>query len=292
MAGTPYVVHTLHSLVFHEYQERWKNRLYIQLKRLCAPLTDVFISVNDKTAEGAMKVGVGRPHQHIKIYSGMELDPFLRVGEELTVEKAKSRLGIPAEVPVIGKIARLFPLKGHAEFLDMARHIAVEEPRTWFLLVGDGILKEELQDTARRMGIGDRTVFAGLVPPEEVPAYIQAMDVVVHTSLREGIARVLPQAGAVGKPVVTFDLDGAPEVIQHGHSGYLAPAKDTTALATHVVKLIRDPERRARFGEAGRKFANAHFRVETMVEQINQVYYRLTARSSTDVERASVPSSG
>ena len=56
------------------------------------------------------------------------------------------------------------------------------------------------------------------------------MDVVVHTSLREGIARVLPQAGAVGKPVVTFALDGAPEVIRDGVSGYLVPAGDTAAL--------------------------------------------------------------
>ena len=71
----------------------------------------------------------------------------------------------------------------------------------------------------------------GRVQPETVPEYIQAMDVVVHTSLREGIARVLPQAGAVGKPVVTFDLDGAPEVIRDGVSGYLVAAIDAGRVA-------------------------------------------------------------
>jgi glycosyltransferase involved in cell wall biosynthesis len=101
------------------------------------------------------------------------------------------------------------------------------------------------------------------------------MDVVVHTSLREGIARVLPQAGAVGKPVVAFDLDGAPEVIKEGVSGYLVPALDTNHVADRVVELLRDPGRRQAFGEAGRSFAAEHFSVEGMVERINELYFDL-----------------
>src|SRR5438552_14265958 len=76
LAGVPIVVHTLHSLVFHEYQKPWQNSLYIALKRLCAPLTDVLISVNEITGRGALQAGVGRPEQHVTIYSGMPLDPF------------------------------------------------------------------------------------------------------------------------------------------------------------------------------------------------------------------------
>jgi glycosyltransferase involved in cell wall biosynthesis len=275
MAGVPIVVHTLHSLVFHEYQAAWKNRVYIQLKRLCAPLTDVLISVNEKTARGAFEAGIGRADQYVTIYSGMELEPFLGIGGRLSVEEAKRRLGIPADAPVVGKIARLFPLKGHDQFLAAAAEIAKGEPRAWFLLVGDGILRANLEAEARRIGIRERTVFAGLVPPERVPAHIQAMDVVVHTSLREGLARVLPQAGAVGKPVVTFDLDGAPEVIRSGESGYLVAPGDTSAVASRVLELFSDPERRRVFGEAGRAFASANFGVEQMVERINAIYERL-----------------
>ena len=226
-AGVPIVVHTLHSLVFHEYQSAWKNRLYIALKRLCAPLCDVLISVNDKTTEGALAAGIGRPEQYITIYSGMNLDPFLAVREQLTPAEAKRRLGIPPDAPVVGKVARLFPLKGHNEFLAAAERISAARPDAWFLLVGHGILRAELEEITRRIGIWPRTVFAGLVAPDAVPVHMQAMDVVVHSSLREGIARVLPQAGAVGKPVVAFALDGAPEVIRHGVSGYLAPPRDT-----------------------------------------------------------------
>jgi glycosyltransferase involved in cell wall biosynthesis len=278
MARVPIVVHTLHSLVFHEYQVSWKNRLFIRLKRLCAPLTDVLISVNEKTARGALEAGIGRPDQHVTIYSGMELEPFLGIRDRLSVEEAKRRLGIPKDAPVVGKIARLFPLKGHELFLAAAAEIAKGEPRAWFLLVGDGILRADLEAQASRIGIRERTVFAGLVAPENVPAHIQAMDVVVHTSLREGLARVLPQAGAVGKPVVTFDMDGAPEVIRNGQSGYLVPPGDTAAVARRTLELLGDAERRRAFGEAGRTFAAANFGVDQMVERINAVYAGLIAR--------------
>jgi glycosyltransferase involved in cell wall biosynthesis len=275
IAGVPIVVHTLHSLVFHEYERPWKNRLYIILKRLVAPLTDVLISVNETTARGARLAGIGRPDQHVTIYSGMEIAPFTAVGQTLSVEQAKTRAGLDSTAPVVGKIARLVPLKGHREFILAAKRIATHEPRAQFLLVGDGPLRANLENLVRDAGLEKQTRFVGLVPSAEVPALIQAMDVVVHTSLREGLARVLPQAGAVGKPVVTFDLDGAPEVVRDGVSGYLVPPLDTDQLADRVVELLRDSDRRRAFGTAGRAFAVDYFGVELMVARIDGVYGRL-----------------
>lgn len=274
-AGVPIIVHTLHSLVFHEYEKAWKNTLYIALKRLCAPWTDSFISVNQKTLDGALAQGIGTPEKHIKIFSGMDLAPFLNVSKGLSAAQAKKQAGIPEDALVVGKVARLFPLKGHDLFMDAAGKVAAVRPDVHFLLVGGGILRESLEEQARKLGIADRVHFAGLVRPEEVPALIQAMDVVVHSSLREGIARVIPQAGAVGKPVVTFDMDGAPEVIRDGVSGYLAPPQDTTALAGRVVELLASASERERMGREGQKFARENYSAELMVDRINAVYERL-----------------
>ncbi len=276
-AGVPVIVHTLHGLVFHEFQSAWKNGVYILLERLCAPMTDRIISVSDRVREVALVRGIGRPDQHVTIFSGIEIDRFLSARERLTVGDAKRLAGIPPDALVVGKIARLFPLKGHDQFMAVAAAIAREMPETYFLLVGDGPLREHLRAEADRLGLGERVVMVGRVSPHAVPDFIQAMDVVVHTSLREGIARVLPQAGAVGKPVVTFDLDGAPEVIRDGVSGYLVPAVNTNQVAERVVELLHDPERRRAFGEVGRAFAAEHFSVERMVERINALYLELVA---------------
>lgn len=269
------VVHTLHSLVFHKYESRWRNALYIALERWCARLADVLICVNEETARGAIAAKIGKKEQYRVIYSGMNLDPFLEIGKSLSPQAARARLGIPADAPVVGKIARLAPLKGHDYFLKAAQRIAGAVPNAWFLLVGDGPLRAQLQAQARSLGIEQRTVFAGLVEPEDVPRYIQAMDVVVHTSLREGIARVLPQAGATGKPIVVFNLDGAPEVAHDGVSGYLVSPCDSDGVADRVVELLHDPALRRFFGANGRAFAAANFRTEQMVRKINQVYFSL-----------------
>jgi glycosyltransferase involved in cell wall biosynthesis len=275
LAGVETVVHTLHGLAFHPYQAAWKNALYVRLKRLAAPLSDAIIGVSQKTIDGALAAGIGKPEQYVKIWSGMDLGPFLDV--RMTPEEARRRLSIPERAPVVGKIGRLFPLKGHHDFLNAAARIAAEEPLCRFLLVGDGILRRELEAEARKLGIGDRVVFAGLVAPDEVPLHIQAMDVVVHTSLREGIARVIPQAGAVGKPVVTYELDGAPEVVRGGDSGFLVPPGDVEAVARRTLELLRSPSLREEMGARGRAFAAEHYPAARMVEAVSGVYARARA---------------
>ena len=274
-ARVPIIVHTLHSLVFHEYEKAWKNALYIALKRLCAPWTDSFISVNQKTLDGALAHGIGAPEKHVKIFSGMDLRPFLNISKELSAAQARKQAGIPEAALVVGKVARLFPLKGHDLFMDAAAKIAAVRPDVHFLLVGGGVLRDALEGQALKLGILDRVHFSGLVRPEQVPALIQAMDVVVHSSLREGIARVIPQAGAVGKPVVTFEMDGAPEVIRNGLSGYLAPPQDTAVMAQRVVELLASETDRARMGQEGQKFARENYSAGLMVDRINAVYERL-----------------
>jgi glycosyltransferase involved in cell wall biosynthesis len=274
-AGTPIVVHTLHSLVFGEHATPMQNALYIALKRVCAPLTHRFISVCDATRNGALHKGIGRPDQHCTIFSGFHIEPFLRVREELTIDEAKRRAGFAPGDLVVGKVARLFLQKGHDHFMEAARRIAAAEPRARFLLVGDGILREKLEAQASELGLRERFVFAGLVPPDAVPALMQAMDVVVHTSVREGLARVIPQASAVGKPVVGFALDGTPEAISDGVSGFLARPYDAADVAEKVLRILGDAPRRAQMGEAGRAFAAANFPVEVMVERVNAVYREL-----------------
>lgn len=277
LAGVPVIVHTLHSLVFHEYQGRLKNRLYILLKKLCVPLTDCYISVCQATTRGALNEGIAFPDRYITVYSGIDLASFLEVGGRLTTEQAKSRLGLDPARPVVGKVARLMHQKGHDLFLQSAARIAAEHRDVQFLLVGDGILRQALERMASDLGIGDRIVFAGRVNREEVPAYLRAMDVVVHTSIREGIARVIPQAYAVGVPVVALNLDGAPEVIEHGCTGFLVEPGSAAGVAEAVGTLLRSSQLRLEMGQRGREIVLKKFPLEVMVEQIDKIYERLLA---------------
>ena len=282
LAGTPIVVHTLHSLVFHDYQPLVINRLWRLVKKFCAPMTDHFISVSDIISRKAVEAGIDRPEKFSTVYSGMELDWFLKADADPIA--IRREFGLPQEAVVIGKIARLFPLKGHDQLMDAAPAIVKRHPNVRFFLVGDGVLYEHLRKRAREAGILNSFVFAGLIPRERIPAMLSAMDVLVHTSLREGLARVLPQALAMGKPCVSFDIDGAPEVVIPGETGYLVHPGDSEALADAVSRLVADGDLRARLGAAGRRRVDPAFRAETMVREISNLYKKLARQYSARLD--------
>lgn len=283
LAGTPIIVHTLHSLVFHDYQPWIVNRAWWIAKKVCAPITDFYISVSEIIVKKAVAARIAPPEKFRTIYSGMELDWFLNA--KFDAEKVRREFGIPLDAPVVGKIARLFPLKGHDQLMDAAPEIVRRVPNVRFFLIGDGILLEHLQERAKGYGILDNFVFAGLIERTRIPEMISAMDVVVHTSLREGLARVLPQALAMGKPCVSFDIDGAPEVVIDDKTGYLVKAFDSEGLANRVSQLLNDKDLRTMFGENGRRHVDPNFRTEKMVADISAVYQTLLAKHADRVRR-------
>lgn len=273
LAGTKVIVHTIHGLPFHEYQSRGINCFYILCERLASLFTDKIITVAEVMTRKALAAKLAPKERFITIYSGMELDKFLE--PEVEAADKKKQIGIKPDVPVVGKIARLFPLKGHKYLLEAAAEVAGVYPQVRFLLVGDGILRERLEKQAEELGIREKVIFAGLVPPEEIPQLLSVMDIVVHTSLREGLARVLPQALAGGKPVISFDIDGAAEVVREGETGYLVPAKNSKRLAEVIIDLLGDKKKAKKMGEAGKRLVDPAFRVEVMVDRIAEVYEKL-----------------
>jgi glycosyltransferase involved in cell wall biosynthesis len=151
-------------------------------------------------------------------------------------------------------------------------------PMVRFLLVGDGILRNELTRQIAAAGLQNHFHFTGLVPPSEIPALIGAMDALVHVSLREGLARALPQALIAGKPVVSYDIDGAREVVITGETGFLLPPKSIDPLAQALLQLAGSAELRTRLGQQGRSRFTEQFRHETMTRQLRSLYEQLLER--------------
>jgi glycosyltransferase involved in cell wall biosynthesis len=146
-----------------------------------------------------------------------------------------------------------------------------------FLLVGDGIYRERFERLVTEMGLRSRFVFAGLVPPPEIPRFVASMDLLVHLSLREGLPRAIPQALACGKPVVAFDVDGAREACLDGQTGLLVRAEDETALAGAVIRLLQDTSLAHTMGAQGRELVTERFSEARMVQQLDELYRRLRA---------------
>jgi glycosyltransferase involved in cell wall biosynthesis len=277
-ANIPLIVHTIHGPSFGPFQGNFANCVFRSAERRAGKVTTHFVTVADAMTKQYLAAGIGSPAIYTKIFSGFPLGPFLNATNNPAL---RAKWGINADDFVIGKIARLFKLKGHDDLFAIAPDLIRRFPQVKFLLVGDGPWRDRFETHVRTLGLERRMIFTGLVPPAEIPQYVGIMDVLIHLSLREGLPRALPQALAVSRPVVAYDCDGAREVCLDGKTGFLLKPGDLAGLQKSLGRLIGDPALRQRLGGQGRQFVSERFSVERMVDDLYTLYQRLAMRSRT-----------
>jgi glycosyltransferase involved in cell wall biosynthesis len=270
----PAVVHTIHGLAFHPYQSAALNKFYIAIEKSAARRTDFFISVADAMTAQATAAGVGRPEQYVTAYSAIDEDDFLEPISQQRRNDFRQKYGLIEDAIVLVTVARLFMLKGHEYIIESAKVLSKRFANCVWLFVGDGNLSEHYKQQVRELGLADRIKFTGLLPPSQIPLAIQSSDVLVHCSLREGLARTLPQAMLCGKPAISFDVDGATEVVNE-NTGRLIEPKNVGQLITACAELIEDKDLREALGRAGRESVLEKFSPERMVDTIEEVYRNL-----------------
>lgn len=276
-ARVPLILHTIHGPSFGPFQGPLANALFRTAERFAGKITDHFVVVAHAMARQYLAAGIGRPEDFTRIWSGFDLAPFLNASNDATL---RASLGLKDSDFVVGKVARLFENKGHDDLIDAAPDLVRDLPSIRFLLVGDGADRKRLQDRIDGLGLSRSFVFTGLVPPDQVCRYVGLMDVLVHLSRREGLARALPQALAASRPVVAYDCDGASEVCIHGRTGFLIPPGNRTALKERLRLLSRDVGLRQQLGRQGRELVQDGFPVARMIRDLHTLYLRLQNRNS------------
>ena len=273
----PKIVHTIHGLAFHPYQSRWLNKFYIAIEKSAAKRTDFFISVADAMTAQAIAAGIGKPEQFITAYSAIEEDDFLQPIPQERRKQFRQKYEIPDDAIVLITIARLFMLKGHDYIIESAKKLSRRFDNAVWLFVGDGNLAYHFKKQVHELKLAEKIKFTGLLPPGQIPLAIQSSDILVHCSLREGLARTLPQAMLCGKPAVSFDIDGAREVVNE-NTGRLIEPRNVEQLTKACAELIEDPGLRDKLGRVGRDFVKEKFAPEKMVDTIEAVYRKLLER--------------
>jgi len=274
LAQVPVVIHSVHTSPFHDYQHPLISRAFIQLERMAAKWTDFFITMSDLNIEKALNFGIGKKSQYRTIYSGINLERFANVSVD--VLSVKSSLGIRNGEIVVGNIGRLMFQKNPTCFIQALAQVAATIPRVRGLMVGDGDMRDEVEALIKKLRLDDRVVLTG--HRDDVERMMAICDVIVHTSLYEGMGRVLAEALAMGKPLVATAVDGVPEIVKDGERGLLVQPDDPSALARTIVEMLNDPSRAQTIGQAGREWVLSRFSVETMIRQIDRLYQELLER--------------
>ena len=222
----------------------------------------------------AMLVERGVPDARISaIPTGVDLSRF----DGAAGAALREELGIAAGRPVIGTVAILRKKKGHAFLLEAIPQVLAEFPAALFLFAGDGPQRANIERRVGELGLGDNVRLLGL--RRDLPNVLAGIDLFVLPTLQEALGTSFIEAMAMGRPVVGSAVDGVPEVVRHGVNGLLVPPAEPAALAAAIIDLLRDPQRCAALGEAGRRIARDEYSVEVMGEAMLALYRRLmTAR--------------
>lgn len=271
LVGVPVVIFTAHGFPFHDFMHPLPRLALRTLERLMSRwCTDMVVSVSEVDRHAAIAEGIVPADRIVTIQNGIDLSAA--VPDRVS---ARWALGLDPSEPVVGMVARLAPQKAPDDFVRTAALVARQVPATTFLVVGDGPLRGDLERLARELGISERVRFLGF--RDDVPRILAALDVFALTSLWEGLPLTILEAMACRAPVVATAVNGVPEIVEDGRTGLLAPPQDTAQLATHLIALLKDPERARAMGEAGRQRVREHFDVERTVAQLSDLYQRLHA---------------
>ena len=257
----------------------WRRRLFRFLERFTCSMSTLVRGQSPKNRQFAIDEKLC-PEEKIIVLGiggtiGVDLNEFDLSKKAQWRAEIRSKWNIPVESFVFGYVGRLNVDKGINELVDAFRMLSGGDQQVRLLLVGmdDDGLTPELKEWAEK---SPQVIMTGNVPSSEVCSYMSALDMLVHPTYREGFGKVLQEAMALGIPIITTDVPGPSEVIQAGISGVLVSLRDPERLTLAMTELMRSPEKRKAFGEAGLERARRYFARPVMLKNILNNYLEIT----------------
>ena len=265
------LVHTFHGHVLHSYFGKVKTWFFIWIEKILALFTDRIITVSEGLKrELVEKYRIAPEKKFSVIELGFELDDLLKL--ETTENSDHVNIGI---------VGRLTAVKNHRMLFRVIKHISEiasapisSGPRNdrgvKFFVIGDGELRQELEDYAKELGIEDIVEFKGWI--KDLRGIYGGLDILALTSLNEGTPVSIIEAMASARPVVAADVGGVRDVVEDGKSGYLVRPEDERDFSEKLERLMSDRDKRARFGKYGRESVRERFSKERLIKDIYKLY--------------------
>ncbi len=272
LARCPYIIYGLHGVAFNDPLSRLKRTFYILAEKWTIGAADLIVAVSRSTVEEYHKarVGLGIPYE--VVYSGVDVARFEEQAARARAKRVELRraLGIEHGDFVMVNVGRFSYSKAQRYTIEAFAKLAPSHPRLKLLFIGEGELKDDCMRQAEALGVGESTIFAGF--RENVPEAVSVADLMLLTSLREGLPRAAVEAYLCSVPVVAFEVEGIHEVIEEGVTGFVVPQYDVEAFAERTARLVDDDALRADFAARGRERVRGTWDHHHMVASLKRIY--------------------
>jgi glycosyltransferase involved in cell wall biosynthesis len=274
LAGVPVVISTLHN------NDVWANNWFLgRLYGATAYWADRLIAVSSEVREFHLRKTRVPPQKIVVIENGVDVAAF--TGHEDKAKSIRAELDIMPDAPLLGIIGRLKPQKDIPTFLLAAVEVLREQPNARFLVVGDGPLQSELEIQSKNLGLFPSLIFTGM--RKDIPAILAALDVLVLSSLWEGLPVILLEGMAAARAVVSTSVDGVVGVVLPNETALLVPQKNPADLAQACLKLIQNPALRQSMGQAGQERVIKKYSLNAMIDKISSLYVELLQARGFDI---------
>jgi len=271
LARVPVIVSSEHGKTL------WKNRRQILFEKLANRFTDMRIAVSEDIRQLRIQNEDTPPNKIITLQNGVDTKRFGNVCKEAM----RKKLGIIQFDYVIGTVANLFEAKAYHVLIDALSLVNSKGINFVSLCVGEGRLREELEQRALEKKLKDRILFLG--SRSDIPELLGAMDVFVISSIREGLPVSMLEAMAAKVPVVATSVGGIPEVIRVGENGLLVPPNDSKKLAEKISFVLNEPEYGKRLADAAYQDILKKFSIQHVTKEIERIYLELFNSKSHSV---------
>jgi glycosyltransferase involved in cell wall biosynthesis len=272
LAGVPVIFHTVHGFSFNDFQRPTVRGTYQWLERVTAGITHKLVMVSYANAEKGEQLGIFKRGDWILCRAGIYLDDFMQAGPR---RRKLSAWGVPENRVVVGMVSNFKPQKSPVDFVEVAAKVLKQTDSVHFVMAGDGELRPAVESCIRRHGIAGNVTLLGW--QQDMPETYRNLDVVVLTSLWEGLPCVFSEAMASELPIVATNVDGAREAVINGENGFLHEPHDVDGIASSVFRLVMDQKLRQRMGQRG-KSRVTEFDIGTSVAALDAAYRETLGR--------------
>ena len=261
VAGVPVIIHSHDTDPNYPFYQRIADLIL-------AHFTDKVIAVSESAKESTIKKRSIREDKVVVMHNAIPLEEF----HELTPdqkEKERRSLGINPDYKIIGTVTRLRWEKGNKYFLEAASEVLKLFPKTVFLIVGDGPLREELQNLSKKLNIEENVIFYGF--SRNTQRFYSIFDIKVMASVTEASPFTLLEAMAMRKAIVATEVGGLKEILKDGETGLLVPAKDSRMLAQKIIYLLENGQALERLARSAKKESKV-YDIDLYIKKLENEY--------------------
>jgi glycosyltransferase involved in cell wall biosynthesis len=268
LAKVKITVHTVHGWSFNAYQHSLKQKFFIWLEKLSADFTDKIVVLSEYDKNLGMEKRIGQEHKYRVIRCGIDYAEFA-----VRDKVIRRELAIADNELLVGMVSCFKPQKSPLDFVKLAALVNRSMPGTRFLLVGDGVLRDDVQDLIRSLGLEQAFILTGW--RRDIPRIMSCLDVFVLTSLWEGLPVTVLESIAASVPVVATDTGGIHEVISDGETGFLVAPQDLNGLSEKLLLLLKDKDLRLRIAERAKGSLGFYSGTKDMAANTQDLYGHL-----------------